>query len=84
MRLEPLVDAVHVEVVPALALDRRTVLTRILALGARHLEGIHADDTVRVRDVPVPSGHRKPLVYRYLHYFSYLYFEFQLSFDLNK
>lgn len=67
MRLEPFVYAVHVEVVPALSLDRGAVLARVLALGARHLEGIHADDAVWVTDVPVPSSYCMPAIDRYFH-----------------
>lgn len=60
MSLEPLVDAMHVEMVATLALDGGAVLPRVLTLRARHLEGVHADHTVRVRDVPVPGRHCEP------------------------
>lgn len=66
--LQPLVDAVHVEVVAALALDRSTVVPSIFAPGARHLKGVHADHAMGIADVPVPSGHRKPVVYLHLHF----------------
>ena len=68
MGLQPFVDAVHVEVVPTLAFNGRTVLARILALGTRHFVRIHANHTVRVTNVPIPGGHRKPIVYSHFHF----------------
>jgi hypothetical protein len=68
MSLEPLVYAVHVEVMPALALDWSAILPRVLALGAWHLEGVHAYHAMGVADVPVPSRYREPTVNSYLHF----------------
>ena len=62
MSLQPLVDAMHVKMMATLTLDRSTVLSRILALGARHFERVHTDDTVRVGDIPVPSCDSEPLI----------------------
>ena len=68
MCLQPLVDAVHVEVMPALPLDRGAIFSRVFTLRTRHFKGIHADHTVGVANVPVPSCHGEPTVYCYLHF----------------
>lgn len=68
MSLKPLVYAVHVEMVPALSLDWCAVLSRVLALRARHLEGIHADHAVGVANVPIPSRHREPAIDSHFHF----------------
>ena len=69
MSFQPLVDAMHVKMMPTLTLDRSTVLSSILALGAGHFERVHTDDAVRVRDVPVPSCDSEPLIDSDFHFF---------------
>ena len=68
MSLQPFIDAMHVKVMPTLTLDRCTIFSCVFALGTRHLEGIHANDTMGITDVPVPGRHSKPTVNSHSHF----------------